>query len=150
MGDKMTRTITSLFTTNEQSREYLTYCAGYSDGTTERISKAEFTRLVNDGGFCYDASNAIYWYDVPEDAPKSGSVQDLAIANNLQELDGDISAGGMPPIVVMPGAIVPNGRRVVHVQNMDGTTITDADWLARQYEKDDYNATVEAASYRAQ
>lgn len=52
------------------------------------------------------------------------------------------------PVAVFPGAIVPAGRRVVHVQHADGTTETDYDWWARQAELDDYQQTLHEASYR--
>ena len=41
-------------------------------------------------------------------------------------------------------------RRVVLVRHVDGQQETDADWLARQAELDDYRQTVDAASYRGQ
>lgn len=58
--------------------------------------------------------------------------------------------GDLPPVAVIPGAIIPAGRRVVHVQHLDGTTETDAEWWARQRELDDYRQTVDAASHRGQ
>lgn len=52
------------------------------------------------------------------------------------------------PVPVAPGR--PNSRRVVHVQHLDGTTETDAQWWARQGELADLAATMDAASYRGQ
>lgn len=43
-----------------------------------------------------------------------------------------------------------NSRRVVHVQHLDGTTETDAEWWGRQGELADLAATMDAASYRGQ
>ncbi len=75
------------------------------------------------------------------------SVKDLWIEQNLRN-----AAHGqtLAPVAIMPGAIVPAGRRVVHVTHMDGTTETDLEWLARQAELDDYYQTVHDASYRGQ
>lgn len=74
-------------------------------------------------------------------------VKDLAFLENQREFEHGQT---LAPIAIFPGAIVPAGRRVVHVQHSDGTTETDLDWLARQYELEDYYQTVHDASYRGQ
>lgn len=43
----------------------------------------------------------------------------------LRQLERDAE---LPPVLVIPGAIIPNGRRVVMVQNLDGTQVIDAEW----------------------
>jgi len=42
------------------------------------------------------------------------------------------------------------GKKVVHVQHLDGTTEPDAAWWARQGELADYRQTVDDGSYRGQ
>lgn len=50
------------------------------------------------------------------------SVKDLWIEQNLRNLEHQ---QGVAPVAVFPGAIVPAGRRVVMVQNLDGTQVID-------------------------
>jgi len=57
------------------------------------------------------------------------SVKDLWIEQNLRNGQHGQT---LAPVAIFPGAIVPAGRRVVMVQNLDGTTETELEWLERQ------------------
>ena len=93
----------------------------YTDNTREIITRARFMELTRLA--TYDPEDGVYWFY----SNKSGLAE---TPQDASKTHGD--------------------KKVVLVHHIDGKTETDADWLARQAELDDYRQTVDAASYRGQ
>ncbi len=109
------------------SRGYF-YHTGEKSTRNVRIDRAEYDRIL-------DAADVVNT-DYRQHSHQTGSNIHFDNGFNYQPPD------------VAPGR--PNSRRVVHVQHLDGTTETDAEWWGRQGELADLAATMDAASYRGQ
>lgn len=93
----------------------------HTDNSREVISWHKFSELLPLTS--YDAEDGVYWF-------KSTNWALAQPAHNAPKTNGD--------------------KKVVLVHHIDGQTETDADWLARQAELDDYRQTVDGSSYRGQ
>ncbi len=93
----------------------------YTDNTREAISRARFVELLPLTK--YEDDDGVYWF-------RSNYWLFAEMPQDAPKTHG--------------------GKKVVHISRADGTTETDAQFLARQGELADLAATMDAASYRGQ